>query len=66
METIERPQQAQQPQQPQSNLADVEIIDENTALNVMVSLLHLAQKRGAFNLQESAKAWDCVKVFMRS
>ena len=64
METIERPQ-PQQPQQPQSNLADVEIIDENTALNVMVSFIHLAQKRGAFNLQESAKAWECVKVFMR-
>jgi hypothetical protein len=70
METIERPQPQQTQQQPhpqpqQTNLADVEIIDENTALNVMVSLLHLAQKRGAFNLQESAKAWECVKVFMR-
>ena len=47
------------------NVTDIEIIDENTALNVMVSFLHLAQKRGAFNLQESAKAWECVKVFMR-
>jgi ABC-type transporter Mla MlaB component len=74
METIERPQppQQQQPQpqpqpqhQQQINIADVEIIDENTALNVMVSFIHLAQKRGAFNLQESAKAWECVKVFMR-
>ena len=71
METIERQpaqqQQAQQQaqQQQQSNLADVEIRDENTALNVMVSFLHLAQKRGAFNLQESAKAWECIKVFMR-
>jgi hypothetical protein len=72
METIERPQpeqpqpqQQQQQKQQQLNLADVEIIDENTALNVMVSFIHLAQKRGAFNLQESAKAWECVKVFMR-
>ncbi len=56
-------QQAQQQQQP--NITDIEIRDENTALNVMVSFLHLAQKRGAFNLQESAKAWECVKVFMR-
>lgn len=73
METIERQQQAQQQaqaqqqqqQQQQPNITDIEIIDENTALNVMVSFLHLAQKRGAFNLQESAKAWECVKVFMR-
>jgi hypothetical protein len=70
METIERQQQAQQQQQvqqqqPQPNITDIEIRDENTALNVMVSFLHLAQKRGAFNLQESAKAWECIKVFMR-
>ena len=69
METIERQQQQaqqqQQQQQQQPNITDIEIRDENTALNVMVSFLHLAQKRGAFNLQESAKAWECVKVFMR-
>ena len=74
METTERQQaqqqqaqqqQAQQQQQQQPNVTDIEIIDENTALNVMVSFLHLAQKRGAFNLQESAKAGECVKVFMR-
>ena len=69
METIERQQQQQQAQQAQQqqqpNITDIEIRDENTALNVMVSFLHLAQKRGAFNLQESAKAWECVKVFMR-
>jgi hypothetical protein len=72
METIERQQQqaqqqAQQAQQQQQqpNITDIEIMDENTALNVMVSFLHLAQKRGAFNLQESAKAWECVKMFMR-
>jgi len=74
METMEKEQQ-QQPQQPQQqeqqqpqqqpNITDVEIRDEHTALNVMVSFLHLAQKRGAFNLQESAKVWECVKMFMK-
>ena len=62
METIEKPQPSSQSQ---PLLTDVEIRDENTALNVMVSFLHLAQKRGAFNLQESAKVWDCVKLFMK-
>jgi len=67
METIEKPQQPQPQQQPpqQPNITDVEIRDENVALNVMVSFLHLAQKRGAFNLQESAKVWECVKLFMK-
>ena len=64
METMEKEQpKQQQPQQP--NITDVEIRDENIALNVMVSFLHLAQKRGAFNLQESAKVWECVKMFMK-
>ena len=62
----ENQQSQSQPQpQPQHQLNDIDIKDENTALNVMVSFLHLAQKRGAFNLQESAKVWDCVKLFMK-
>jgi len=59
----QQPQQSQQSQQP--NITNIEIKDENVALNVMVSFLHLAQKRGAFNLQESAKVWECVKLFMK-
>ena len=74
METIERSnsaeQQQQQPQQQQqepiSRGTDVAITDENTALNVMVSYLHLAHKRGAFNIQESAKIWECIQIFTRS
>tara|TARA_B110000971_G_C19975566_1_gene484766 strand:- start:427 stop:693 length:267 start_codon:yes stop_codon:yes gene_type:complete len=50
----------------QVNLLDVEINSENAALNVMVALLNTAQKRGAFNMQESAKAWECVQKFMRT
>lgn len=63
-------QQQQQPQQQQqepiSRGTDVAITDENTALNVMVSYLHLAHKRGAFNIQESAKIWECIQIFTRS
>ena len=44
-------------------LVDLEINNENMALNVMVSFLNLAHKRGAFSLDESAKIWECVKVF---
>ena len=58
-------QQQQQQQEQQASIMNVNVVDENTALNVMISFLHLAQKRGAFNLQESAKVWDCVKLFMK-
>ena len=71
MESVEKTQPDQQQQQQkqqqeqQASIMNVNVVDENTALNVMVSFLHLAQKRGAFNLQESAKVWDCVKLFMK-
>ncbi len=59
----QQPQQQQQPQQP--DISKLVIADENTALNVMVSFLHMAQKRGAFNIEESAKAWECIQMFMK-
>ena len=37
--------------------------NENLALNVMVSFLEIAQKRGAFILEEAAKIYECIKVF---
>ena len=54
-----------QPPQKEIKLVDVQINDENTALNVMVSFLSLAQKRGVFTLDESAKIWECIKMFQR-
>lgn len=54
-----------QVQQNEIRLADVPITDENTALNVMVSFLSLANKRGAFTLDESAKIWECIKMFQK-
>jgi len=65
METVEMGKQQQQQQQQQPPITEVDVNDENTALNIMVSFLHLAQKRGAFNIQESAKVWECVKLFMK-
>lgn len=45
------------------NLNDVEIKDENTALNVLVGFLGVAQRRGTFAFNESAKIYECVKIF---
>jgi len=46
-------------------LTDIPITDENIALNVLVSFLNLGQRRGAFNIQESAKIWECINKFQR-
>jgi hypothetical protein len=59
-------EEVQQAQQKEFKLVDVVIKDENTALNLMVSFLSLAQKRGAFTFDESAKIWECIRVFQKS
>jgi len=51
--------------QPEQRLTEVKIVDENTALNVMVSFLNLAQKRGTFSIDESAKIWECIQKFIQ-
>jgi hypothetical protein len=48
---------------PKIRLADVEVTDQNVALNLMVSFLSLAQTRGTYTLDESAKIWECIKMF---
>ena len=47
-------------------LTEVEITNENVALNVIVSFLNLAQRRGIFSIDESAKIWECVKKFQKN
>lgn len=49
----------------QVRLVDIPVKDENTALNLMVSFLTLAHKRGAFGIDESAKIWECIQTFQK-
>jgi hypothetical protein len=58
------PQQQGHPVQ-EVKLVDVAISDENIALNVLVSFVSLANKRGAFGLDESAKIWECIQMFQK-
>jgi len=47
------------------NLMSIDVKDENTALNVMVGFLGVAQRRGTFAINESAKIYECVKMFQQ-
>ena len=49
-----------------NKLLSVQISDENTALNVLVSFINLAQRRGVFSIDESAKIWECITKFQKS
>uniref|UniRef100_A0A6C0B280 Uncharacterized protein n=1 Tax=viral metagenome TaxID=1070528 RepID=A0A6C0B280_9ZZZZ len=51
---------------PEVRLVDVPVTDENVALNVIVSFLSLAQRRGVFAMDESAKIWECVQKFQKN
>jgi len=56
----------QEQQQGQTNLLEMPVTNENEALNCIVNFLHLAQRRGAFAIAESAKVYECVKVFQKT
>jgi hypothetical protein len=49
----------------QVKLTEIPIKDENTALNVLISFIDVAQKRGAYAIDESSKIWECIQVFLR-
>jgi hypothetical protein len=60
------PQQGQSQQQQSigdPKLVNIEVKDQNVALNLMVNFLNLAQRRGAYGLDESAKIWECIQKF---
>jgi len=58
-ENVQTPQQG-------IRLVDVPVSNENQALNLLVSFLGLAQRRGAFGLDEAAKIFDCVRMFQKT
>jgi hypothetical protein len=47
----------------QMRLVDLPLNTQQEALQLIVTFLNLAQKRGAFTLDESAKLWECIKMF---
>jgi len=66
--TSSSPPQQESPQvspDGQVNLLSVPINNENDALNVLIGFLSVAQRRGVFAINESAKIFECVKKFHR-
>ena len=47
----------------QVRLVDVPLNSQQEALQLIVTFLNLAQKRGAFTIDESAKIWECMRMF---
>ena len=53
------------PSNPQTKLVDVELTTQNVALNVIIGFITLGQQRGVYSIQESAKIWECIKMFQQ-
>ena len=47
------------------DLLTVPVNDDNTALNVLVGFLGIAQRRGVFAINESAKIYECIQQFQK-
>ena len=45
------------------SLLSVEIENQNVALNVLIGFIGIAQRRGVFAIDESAKIFECIKSF---
>ena len=64
MSDKEQPTPTDEQSKPQKvDLLTIDIKDENTALNVLVGFLGLAQSRGIFAINESAKIFEAIKMF---
>ena len=53
----------QQQSQDQVKLVNAVINNQHIALNVLVGFIGVAQRRGTFALDESAKIYECIKMF---
>jgi hypothetical protein len=45
------------------NLTKVKVDSQNTAFNLIVSFVGVAQRRGTFALDEAAKIYECIEMF---
>ena len=59
------PTSSTEQQQSEMKLVDVPVDSTQTALNLLVSFINLAHKRGAFSIDEASKIWDCIKTFQQ-
>jgi hypothetical protein len=58
------PPQQTASEQEKKRVSDIHVPDQNAALNVMVGFLNVAQQRGVYSVEESAKIWECMQFFL--
>ena len=64
--STEQSVEQQAPAQRQVSILQIPVNTENDALNMLVAFLQIAQKRGAFTLEEAGKIMESVNKFQRT
>ena len=47
----------------EEQLKNSNIKDQNNAINLLIGYLDLANRRGTFSIEESAKIWEAIRFF---
>jgi hypothetical protein len=50
-------------EKPPPLLVDIPVTDQPTAFNIIIAFISVAQRKGAFTMQESSKLWECMQLF---
>jgi hypothetical protein len=50
-------------QNQQVPISELPVTNQNEALQLLVYFINVAQKRGTYSLDESAKIYECIKIF---
>jgi hypothetical protein len=64
-EQLQAQSNSEKQEQPKMKLVDLQVTNENDAFNLLISFITVAHKRGAFTIDESAKIWECIKIFQK-
>ncbi len=52
-----------QNQNQQVAISEVPITNQNEAFQLLIYFINVAQKRGTYTIDESAKLYECIKLF---
>lgn len=63
MQAQQQPQQSQQPQPQEVPINQIKVLDQNIALQLLVAFVQLGHRRGAYNIEETAKIHECIEMF---
>ena len=58
--TEQPPSPATSTEPPKKKVSDIVVTDANVAINVLAGFVTLAQQRGCYNIEESAKIWEAI------